>query len=61
MGCFRVWSAIKLLATDGKNTYRNQTIHTINEASLIPVLVASIQELHGEIEQLKKEIEQLKK
>lgn len=45
----------------GKNVYRNSTIKTIDEASLIPVLVASIKEQQAEIEKLKMEILQLKK
>lgn len=45
----------------GKNSYRDIKIQTIDEVSLIPVLVASIQELHQEIEQLKLEIKDLKK
>jgi len=44
-----------------KNTYRESKIQTIDEVSLIPVLVASIQELHNEIEQLKTAIQALKK
>ena len=45
----------------GKNSYRDSKIHTIDESKLIPVLVASIQELHGEIELLKMEIQKLRK
>ncbi|MFT3746918.1 MAG: tail fiber domain-containing protein [Agriterribacter sp.] len=45
----------------GKNVYRNSTIKTIDEASLIPVLVASIKEQQAEIEKLKMEVLQLKK
>jgi hypothetical protein len=45
----------------GKNVYRNATIKTINEASLIPVLVASIKEQQAEIEKLKAEMLELKK
>ena len=45
----------------GKNTYRESKIQTIDEVSLIPVLVASIRELHNEIEQLKMEIQALRK
>lgn len=45
----------------GKNVYRNSTIKTIDEASLIPVLVASIKEQQAEIEKLKLEVLQLKK
>lgn len=41
----------------GKNTYRESKIQTIDESSLIPVLVASIQELHIEIELLKQQIQ----
>ncbi|MFT3945463.1 MAG: tail fiber domain-containing protein [Agriterribacter sp.] len=45
----------------GKNVYRNSTIKTIDEAGLIPVLVASIKEQQAEIEKLKTEVLQLKK
>jgi len=45
----------------GKNTYRDSKIQTIDEVSLIPVLVASIQELHVEIELLKQQVQNLKK
>jgi hypothetical protein len=44
----------------GKNTYRQASIRTVDEVSLIPVLVASIQELHQEIEKLKQEVNSLK-
>jgi hypothetical protein len=44
----------------GKNVYRNAKIKTIDEAGLIPVLVASIKEQQVEIEKLKVEIAQLK-
>ena len=44
----------------GKNTYRQASIQTVDEVSLIPVLVASIQELHLEIENLKKELHSLR-
>lgn len=45
----------------GKNVYRNSTIKTIDETSLIPILVASIKEQQAEIEKLKMEVLQLKK
>ena len=45
----------------GKNAYRNARVQVIDEVSLIPVLVASIQELNHEINQLKAEIKELKK
>ena len=45
----------------GKNVYRNSTIKTVDETSLIPVLVASIKEQQAEIDQLKLEILALKK
>ncbi|MCC6286799.1 MAG: tail fiber domain-containing protein [Chitinophagaceae bacterium] len=45
----------------GKNIYRNATIKTIDEAGLIPVLVASVKEQQAEIEKLKMEVLQLKK
>jgi hypothetical protein len=44
----------------GKNLYRKRSMLTINDAGLIPVLVASIHELHAEIEKLKAEITELK-
>lgn len=44
----------------GKNSYRDTKIKTIDEASLIPVLVASIQQQQQQIEQLKEEVEALK-
>lgn len=45
----------------GKNVYRNATVKTINEAGLIPLLVASVKEQQTEIEKLKTEILELKK
>ena len=45
----------------GKNTYRTATIKTVDMESLIPVLVASVQQQQQEIEQLKKELQELKK
>ncbi|MFT3704927.1 MAG: tail fiber domain-containing protein [Agriterribacter sp.] len=44
----------------GKNVYRNAKIKMIDEAGLIPVLVASIKEQQVEIEKLKEEILKLK-
>jgi hypothetical protein len=44
----------------GKNIYRDTKMKTIDEASLIPVLVASIKEQQAEIEKLKKDIKELK-
>lgn len=44
----------------GKNVYRDTKVKTIDETSLIPVLVASIKEQQAEIEKLKKDIEELK-
>lgn len=44
----------------GKNVYRDTKIKTIDETSLIPVLVAAIKELQAEIEKLKKDITELK-
>ncbi len=44
----------------GKNVYRNAQIKIIDDASLIPVLVASIKEQQQEIEKLKNEVEKLK-
>lgn len=45
----------------GKNNYKHASIASINETSLIPVLVASIVEQQKQIDQLKSEIEALKK
>lgn len=45
----------------GKNAYRNSKIKVIDEASLIPVLVAAIKEQQIAIENLKTEIQGLKK
>lgn len=45
----------------GKNVYRNATIKTIDETSLIPVLVASIKEQQAEIEKLRTEMAALQK
>lgn len=45
----------------GKNVYRNATIKTIDETSLIPVLVASIKEQQAEIEKLRTEIAAMQK
>lgn len=44
----------------GKNVYRNAKFKTVDEAGLIPILVASIKEQQVEIEKLKTEITQLK-
>ena len=44
----------------GKNLYRKRSTLTVNDTGLIPVLVASIHELHAEIEKLKAEITELK-
>ena len=44
----------------GKNVYRNSTIKTIDEQSLIPLLVASIKEQQQQIDKLTAELEQLK-
>lgn len=45
----------------GKNAYRHTRIKVIDEASLIPVLVAAIKEQQIAIENLKTEIQGLKK
>ena len=45
----------------GKNAYRQTTVKVIDEASLIPVLVAAIKEQQIAIENLKTEIQGLKK
>ncbi|NOT92142.1 tail fiber domain-containing protein [Ferruginibacter sp.] len=44
----------------GKNSYRDTKIKTIDEASLIPVLVASIQQQQQQIQKLTEEVEALK-
>lgn len=43
-----------------KNGYRNVSFNVIDEASLVPLLVASIKEQQAQIEKLKMEIEELK-
>ena len=45
----------------GKNAHREQRIHTIDETSLIPVMVSAIQELHNEIEKLKLALKEARK
>lgn len=45
----------------GKNAYRDAKVNTIDEAGLIPVLVASIKQQQEEIELLKAEVRRLKK
>ncbi|MGJ7031782.1 tail fiber domain-containing protein [Niabella hirudinis] len=45
----------------GKNAYRDVKVPTIDEAGLIPVLVASIKQQQQEIEMLKSELLKLKK
>ena len=47
--------------TTGKNSSRHAQIKSIDTEGLIPVLVASVQELKSEIEVLRAEIEKLKK
>lgn len=44
----------------GKNAYRTAKVKTVDESSLIPVLVASIKEQQAQIEKLKQEVEALK-
>ncbi len=44
-----------------KNGYRNTIYKSVDEASLIPLLVASIKEQQQQIEELKAAIEELKK
>jgi uncharacterized small protein (DUF1192 family) len=44
----------------GKNSYRDAKIKTVDEASLIPLLVASIKELEQQIAQLKAEMQTVK-
>ena len=44
----------------GKNTYRDTQIKSVDEASLIPVLVAAIQQQQQQIEKLTQEVETLK-
>lgn len=43
-----------------KNTYRTATIKTIDEAGLVPVLVAAFKEQQAEIEKLKSELADLR-
>lgn len=45
----------------GKNSYRDTKIKIIDETSLIPVLVAAVQQQQEQIEKLKAEVETLKK
>ena len=45
----------------GKNNYRNSKIYTIDDAKLVPVLVAAMQQLYDEIEILKQQVQQLSK
>ncbi|MBO9595840.1 MAG: tail fiber domain-containing protein [Niabella sp.] len=45
----------------GKNAYRDARVSTVDEAGLIPVLVASIKQQQEEIEGLKAELMKLKK
>jgi peptidoglycan hydrolase CwlO-like protein len=47
--------------TTGKNSSRHAQMKSIDTEGLIPVLVASVQELKSEIEELRAEIEKLKK
>jgi hypothetical protein len=44
----------------GKNSYRDATFNVVDEASLIPLLVASIKEQQEQIEKLKAAVEELK-
>lgn len=44
----------------GKNTHRDAVIKTMDEASLVPFLVAAFKEQQAEIEKLKIEIQRLK-
>jgi hypothetical protein len=46
--------------TTGKNSYRTAKVKTMDMESLIPILVASIQEQQAEIEKLKAELKALK-
>lgn len=45
----------------GKNVYRNARVKLVDEASLIPVMVAAIKEQQSEIEKMKTEVQELKK
>jgi hypothetical protein len=45
----------------GKNMFRTAKVKNVDTESLIPVLVAAMQEMQGEIDKLKAEVEQLKK
>lgn len=44
----------------GKNMYKSYIVKQVDKESLIPVLVASIKELHTEIEKLKLELLELR-
>ena len=44
----------------GKNVYRNARIRIVDEASLVPILVAAIQEQQSEMEKLKADVHELK-
>lgn len=44
-----------------KNGYRNTTYNAVDEASLVPLLVASIKEQQQQIEELRAMVEELKK
>jgi len=45
----------------GKNSQRNAMLKTVDEASLIPLLVASIQEQQQQIQELRQALEDLKR
>ena len=45
----------------GKNLSRQATVKTVDFEGLVPILVASIQQLQNEVEQLKAEVQALKK
>jgi len=44
----------------GKNNTQVVSVNTVDTQSLVPLLVASIQELHAEVEKLKAEVKELK-
>ena len=44
----------------GKNVYRNARIRIIDESSLVPILVAAVQEQQSEMEKLKADVQELK-
>jgi len=44
----------------GKNSTRNATVHSIDQESLIPLLIGAIKEQQTQIDQLRRELNELK-